>query len=277
MANPLISVFELRERLDDADIVIIDSRWYIDDPTAGRATYDKSHIPGARFVDLDTDLAQVTGAGRHPLPAHETFGETCGRLGIDRTVHVVVYDDRGGGIAARMWWMLTNQGHPAVSVLNGGLDAWNAIDAPLTDELPTVVRTTFPTHPWTRTVDRHDVENRPSTTVLIDARASERYRGDEEPIDPVAGHIPGALSMPLEGNLNADMTFMTPIELQERFASVGIEDTRTVIMHCGSGVTACHNILAMVVAGMPAADLYVGSWSDWSTVGLPAAIGDNPH
>ena len=277
MANPLISVYELRARLDDVDIVIIDSRWYIDDPDAGHAAYDEAHIPGALFVDLDTDLSQMAGPGRHPLPDHETFGATCGRLGIDRTVHVVVYDDFGGGIAARMWWMLTNQGHHAVSVLNGGLDAWNAIEGPLTDELPSVMHTEFPTHPWTRTVDRHDVENRPDTTVLIDARASERYRGDDEPIDPVAGHIPGALSMPLTDNLNPDMTFLTPAELRERFVSTGIGGTQTVILHCGSGVTACHNILAMVVAGIPAADLYVGSWSDWSTAGLPAAIGDNPR
>jgi thiosulfate/3-mercaptopyruvate sulfurtransferase len=176
-----------------------------------------------------------------------------------------------------MWWMLTNQGHPAVSVLDGGLDAWSAIDGPLTDELPTVERTAFSTRPWIATVDRHEVENRPDTTMLIDARASERYRGDEEPIDPVAGHIPGAISMPLTDNLNPDMTFMAPAQLRERFLSAGIEGTQTVIMHCGSGVTACHNILAMVVAGMPVANLYVGSWSDWSTAGLPAAQGDDPH
>jgi thiosulfate/3-mercaptopyruvate sulfurtransferase len=176
-----------------------------------------------------------------------------------------------------MWWMLTNQGHSAVSVLDGGLDAWSAIHGPMTDETPTFMSTTFATHPWTRTVDRRDVENRSGTTILIDARAAERYRGDEEPIDPVAGHIPGALSMPLEDNLNADMTFMTPSQLQERYRSSGVDGTRAVIAHCGSGVTACHNILAMVVAGIPAADLYVGSWSDWSTAGLPVAVGDDPR
>jgi thiosulfate/3-mercaptopyruvate sulfurtransferase len=277
MAGPLISAYELRSRLGDIDIVIIDSRWYIDDPAAGRAIYNESHIPGARFVDLDTDLAQATGPGRHPLPPHGAFGETCGRLGIDRTVSVVVYDDRGGGIASRMWWMLTNQGHPAVSVRDGGLDAWNASEGPLTGELPEVVPTTFPTHSWRRTVDRIDVENRLDTSILVDARASERYRGDEEPIDPVAGHIPGAISMPLEDNLNTDMTFIAPSLLRERYASSGIDGTQKVILHCGSGVTACHNILAMVLAGFPAADLYVGSWSDWSSAGMPVAIGDDPH
>jgi thiosulfate/3-mercaptopyruvate sulfurtransferase len=277
MANPLISALELRARLGDADIVIIDCRWYIDDHAQGRATYDRSHIPGARFVDLETDLAQTKGPGRHPLPTHRAFGETCRRLGIDRSSHVVLYDDRGGAIAARMWWMLTNQGHRAVSVLDGGLDAWTAIGGPLTDELPAVRPSRFPTHPWTGTVDRNDVESRSDTTILIDARAPERYRGDEEPIDPVAGHIPGAISMTLEDNLNADMAFRAPSQLRERYLSAGIDGTQAVISHCGSGVTACHNILAMVVAGIPAPDLYVGSWSDWSAAGLPVAIGDDPR
>jgi thiosulfate/3-mercaptopyruvate sulfurtransferase len=277
MANPLISAVDLRARLGDPDIVVIDSRWYIDDHAAGRRAYDEAHIPGSQFVDLDTDLSQAIGPGRHPLPAHEWFGEVCGRLGINRNSHVVLYDDHGAGIAARMWWMLANQGHPGVSILDGGLDAWIAIDGPLTDELPTVTHTTFPTHGWTGTVDRHEVENRPDRTILIDARASERYRGDEEPIDPVAGHIPGAISMPLDDNLNPDMTFMAPATLRERYLSLGIDDTRDVISLCGSGVTACHNILAMVVAGMPVAHLYVGSWSDWSTAGLPAVVGDNPY
>jgi len=277
MAKPLISALELQARLDDVDVVVIDSRWYIDDSSAGRRAYDEAHIPGARFVDLDTDLSQATGPGRHPLPTHQAFGEICGRLGIDQNTHVVVYDDRGGGIAARMWWMLTNQGHPAVSVLDGGLDAWTAIEGPMTNEPPSVELAALPTQPWARTVDINDVENRPETTMLIDARASERYRGDEEPIDPVAGHIPGAMSMPLDDNLNPDMTFKDPAALSQRFVSAGIEDAQDVIVHCGSGVTACHNILAMVLAGIPPADLYVGSWSDWSSAGMPVAIGDNPR
>jgi thiosulfate/3-mercaptopyruvate sulfurtransferase len=277
MANPLISAHELRSHLEDSDIVVVDCRWYIDDAAQGRNVYNESHIPGARFVDLDADLSQPRGPGRHPLPAHETFGATCGRLGIDHSARVVLYDDRGGAIAARMWWMLTNQGHPAVSVLDGGLDAWSAINGPLTDEVPNVLRRTFTTQPWTQIVDRHDVENRSGTTILVDARASERYRGDEDPIDPVAGHIPGALSMPLTDNLNPDMTFMAPARLRERLLSAGIGGDQNVIAHCGSGVTACHNILAMMIAGMPAADLYVGSWSDWSTAGLPVAVGDDPH
>lgn len=274
MTNPLISAHEVRARLEEPDIVILDCRWYIDDPAGGREAYENAHIPSARFVDLDIDLSQKVGAGRHPLPHHDAFARTCGRLGIDRSVHVVVYDDSGGGIAARMWWMLTNQRHPSVSVLDGGVEAWIAIGGPMTIEAPAVTPTSFPTHAWSGTADLDDVEHRSDTTVLIDARAAERYRGDEEPVDSVAGHIPGALSMPLTGNLNPDMTFLAPSLLRERFRSVGIDDSLHVISHCGSGVTACHNILAMVVAGMPPPQLYVGSWSDWSTAGMPAAVGD---
>jgi thiosulfate/3-mercaptopyruvate sulfurtransferase len=277
MANPLMSVHELRSRLKDPDVVILDCRWYIDNAAQGRNVYDEAHIPGARFVDLDTDLSRDGGPGRHPLPTHEAFGATCERLGIDRSAHVVLYDDHGGAIAARMWWMLTNQGHFDVSVLDGGLGAWIAIDGPMTDEVPTVEPTTLQTHPWVGTVDRYQVEHRPNTTILIDARAPERYRGDDEPIDPVAGHIPGALSVPQSGNLNPDMTFRPPHELRERYLSAGVGNPDDVIVHCGSGVTACHNILAMVIAGMPGAHLYVGSWSDWSSAGLPWVTGDNPR
>jgi thiosulfate/3-mercaptopyruvate sulfurtransferase len=277
MANPLISAHELRSRLEDPDIVVLDCRWYIDDSAQGRKAYERAHIPGARFVDLDTDLSRSAGPGRHPLPAHEAFGETCERLGVDRSARVVLYDDSGGAIAARMWWMLTDQGHPRVSVLDGGLNAWVAIDGPMTDEASSVATTTFQTRPWVGTVDRDQVEHRPDTTILIDARASERYRGEDEPIDPVAGHIPGALSVPLTENLNPNMTFRPPGDLREQYRSVGIGDAENVIALCGSGVTACHNILAMVVAGMPGAHLYVGSWSDWSSSGMPAVVGDDPR
>jgi thiosulfate/3-mercaptopyruvate sulfurtransferase len=173
--------------------------------------------------------------------------------------------------------MLTNQGHLDVSVLDGGLDAWIAIDGQMTDEVPTVETTTFPTRPWVGTVDRYQVEHRPDTTILIDARAPERYRGDYEPIDPVAGHIPGALSVPQSGNLNPDMTFRPPGELRERYLSAGIGNAEDVIALCGSGVTACHNILAMVIAGMPGTHLYVGSWSDWSSAGMPTVVGNDPR
>ena len=277
MANPLISAHELRSRLEDPDVVILDCRWYVDNAAQGRNVYDEAHIPGARFVDLDTDLSRDGGPGRHPLPTHEAFGETCQRLGIDRSAHVVLYDDHGGAIAARMWWMLTNQGHLDVSVLDGGLGAWIAIDGPMTDEVPTVEATTLQTRPWVGTVDRYQVEHRPETTILIDARAPQRYRGEDEPIDRVAGHIPGALSVPQSGNLNPDMTFRPPGQLRERYLSAGVGNPDDVIALCGSGVTACHNILAMVIAGMPGAHLYVGSWSDWSSAGLPWVTGDNPR
>ncbi len=276
MAYPLVSAAQLRVRLDDNDLVVIDCRWDIDDPDAGRTAYLASHIPGARFVDLEADLSDTAGRGRHPLPTHEAFGALCGSLGIDRSVQVVAYDDRGGAIAARLWWMLTNQGHPEVSVLDGGLVAWEAIDGPMSGEIPAVERRSFPTRPWCGTVDRDEVAARRDSVIIIDARSPERYRGDEEPIDPVAGHIPGSLSVPYERNLNEDMTFRSPAELRRHFAATGVSEAAVVISHCGSGVTACHNILAMVLAGLPIPDLYVGSWSDWSTADMPVAIGNNP-
>lgn len=276
MAHPLISALELRARLEDLDIVIVDSRWYIDDPGAGRVQYEESHIPGARFVDLDRDLSAAHGPGRHPLPDREAFGALCGSLGIHRSSDVLIYDDRGGGIAARMWWMLTNQGHASVYVLDGGLDAWRAIDGPLTADVPDAEVGDYRTRPWTGTVDRNDVEHRHAETVVIDARAPERYRGEDEPIDPIAGHIPGALSMPSTDNLGYDLRFLPAPVLKERFARLGVTGSQNVVVHCGSGVTACHNLISMTIAGIPMADLYVGSWSDWSTEGMPVATGKNP-
>lgn len=168
-----------------------------------------------------------------------------------------------------------NQGHEHVSVLDGGLDAWIASGGPLTTATPPALTGDFPTRPWRDTVDRIAVRDREDTTILIDARTAERYRGEVEPVDLKAGHIPGALSAPLTDNLDDDMTFMSPSELKTRFAALGIGDETDVISHCGSGVTACHNILAMTVAGIPMADLYVGSWSDWSASGMSVATGDS--
>jgi thiosulfate/3-mercaptopyruvate sulfurtransferase len=173
--------------------------------------------------------------------------------------------------------MLVNQSHTLVSVLDGGLDAWLSIGGSLTDTIPAPKRGAFSTRAWTRTVDRLDVRNRELATALIDARSPKRYTGDEERVDPKAGHIPGAISVPLTGNLNDDSTFLSPSQLRRRFAGLGLDDATHVISQCGSGVTACHNILAMTVAGMPTADLYVGSWSDWSAAGLPAATGERPR
>jgi len=276
MTSTLITASELLERIDDQDLVVVDCRWYLTEPEKGRSQYRAGHIPDAVYASLDTDLAGSQGPGRHPLPEPEDFAATCERLGVTGSSTVVAYDDGGGAIAARLWWMLTNQGHREVNVLDGGIQAWQAAGGTLSEDVPNTERGAFTSRPWTRTVHRADVASRSGNRIVVDARARERYRGDEEPVDPKAGHIPGAHSMPLAGNLNEDSTFLTPGELASRFASAGIDDAERVISHCGSGVTACHNILAMEIAGIGTADLYVGSWSDWSTSGMPVATGDEP-
>lgn len=276
MTSTLITASELLERIDDQDLVVVDCRWYLTEPGKGRSQYRAGHIPAAVYASLDTDLAGSEGPGRHPLPEPEEFAATCERLGVTGSSAVVAYDDAGGGIAARLWWMLKNQGHHQTYVLDGGIQAWEATDGGLESHVPEPRTGDFTSRPWSRIVERDDVQNRPEHRIVIDARAHARYRGDEEPVDPKAGHIPGALSMPLTANLGPDLTFLTPMELTARFASIGINDAGDVIAHCGSGVTACHNILAMTIAGIGMADLYVGSWSEWSASGFPVATGDDP-
>jgi thiosulfate/3-mercaptopyruvate sulfurtransferase len=276
MANALISVDDLEKILGNDDVRVVDCRWYLTEPELGAAEYQRGHIPGAAYASLETDLSGPNGAGRHPLPSPETFAATLGRLGITTSTRVVVYDDRGGAIAARLWWMLTNQGHDSTSVLDGGIQAWIAAghDLSTTQTSPSAVR--FPCRPWRGVVDRDIVVNRQVNTILIDSRSHERYVGDEEPIDPKAGHIPGAISLPQAENLTENFRFLPSHVLHSRFSGAGITGTEDVIVHCGSGVTACHNILAMDVAGIERPLLYVGSWSDWSSVDLQVATGETP-
>lgn len=275
----LIAAADLASISNDPDVRIIDTRWYIDQPSQGRRDFEEGHIPGAVYASLDDDLSGRIGAGRHPLPSPNAFGKSLGRFGITPDTNLVIYDQRGGAVAARLWWMLTAQGHRSVAVLDGGIQAWESVGGQLeSGSTPdTGHRTTDPyaTVAWSGVVSRHDVAQRPDDTLVIDARSAERYRGDEEPVDLVAGHIPGALSLPLTGNLAADESFLPREALASRFADAGLEGAN-VISHCGSGVTACHNILAMELAGLPRPDLYVGSWSDWSTSGLPVATGSAP-
>jgi thiosulfate/3-mercaptopyruvate sulfurtransferase len=277
MSSPLITVDELATILDDDTTRVVDCRWYLGEPGRGMLQYRSGHIPGAVYASLESDLTGDTGAGRHPLPTPESFNETLGKLGISRSTRVVVYDDRGGAIAARLWWMLTNQGYETTSVLDGGIPAWVAAGQELSnvEEAPPAV-VALPGRPWTDIVDRADVFSRHDDTTLIDARSTERYVGDEEPVDPKAGHIPGAISLPQEGNLTADLAFLPPETLRSRFSDAEILRSEDVIVHCGSGVTACHNILAMEIAGFRRPALYVGSWSDWSSHDLPVATGAAP-
>lgn len=273
--DPVIAVDELTAY--DGPIGVADVRWYLDEPTRGHYAYHAGHLPGAIYVNLEIHLSAPAGPGRHPLPDRDEFAATMQRIGFGDEQLIVAYDDQGGAIASRLWWMLRYIGHREVRVLDGGIQAWVAAGHAL-DTHPTApepgamtVRTAA-----TRLIDRADLASRLGEVTLLDARASERYRGEEEPIDPVAGHIPTAYSAPLTENLASDDSFLTAAGLAERFAALRVsEDTETVV-YCGSGVTACHNALAMVRAGLPEPTLYAGSWSDWSTAGLPVAVGAEP-
>lgn len=268
---PLITADELAASLGRRDLRIFDVRWYLSDPDAGRTEYGDAHIPGAVFVDLETDLSAERGPGRHPLPSPRDFTETLRRLGLDKDHHIVVYDASAGAIASRMWWMLRSAGHRSVQVLDGGFVAWRAAGHPTSQAVPRIPRGHYPTiAEWTGVVDASDV----STTdrLVIDARAADRYAGEHEPIDRRAGHIPGAVSRPFVDNLSLDAPTIDREAVASRFA-----DAEGAIVYCGSGVTACHDLLAMEVAGIEGGLLYEGSWSDWSSdPDRPIATGQEP-
>lgn len=264
--HPLIDVGELNDRLHS--ISLFDIRWSLSDPNQGSAAYAAGHIPSAVFVDLDADLAAEPGPGRHPLPDAEVFASTLGRLGLTPRSDVVVYDDVGGTVAARMWWMLESIGHPRVRLLNGGYHAWLGAGLPTETGANQANPTHYPVKDFTGVV-RHDQLNKKQ---VVDVRASERYRGEHEPVDPKAGHIPGAVNRPVMDNLTDDGRFKDPGVLLAQFSEL---DPRPAIS-CGSGVNACHTALAMLVAGRELPDVYVGSYSEWSTLDFPVSTGDTP-
>lgn len=280
--SPLISPDELQARLGAPDLRVVDVRWVLGQPGAGREAYAAGHIPGALFLDLDTDLRAPEGPGRHPLPDPAVFRETLEAAGIGSTDEVVAYDDARGTIAARLWWMLDALGHERVRLLDGGLGAWTAAGYPVTAET-----TPRPTrgHLWLRdtwppVIDREELAGRLGSVVLLDARAGARYRGEVEPIDPVPGHIPTAVSAPVDRYMTADGRLLTPEALVEVFDSLGAAgrggDGQPVVSSCGSGVTATFAILAARVAGLPEPILYPGSYSDWSRSGMPIVTGPEP-
>ena len=272
----LISAEALHARLAHPRVRVVDVRWYLGRPGAGRAAYDEGHLPGAIFLDLDTDLADATGPGRHPLPHPAVFAARLAELGIGNEDLVVAYDDAGGGVAARLWWMLGDLGHREAAVLDGGIEAWKAAGFALTRERPSWPPARLELAPgWSRVIDRAELTDRLGSVVLLDGRAGPRYRGETEPIDPVAGHIPSAISAPIEGNLGPDGLFLSPERLAERFHALGLSG-RPVVTSCGSGTNACQNALAMRIAGLPDPILYAGSYSDWSRAGMPVATGSAP-
>jgi len=234
---------------------------------AGLDSYREGHLPAAVFIDLERDLAAPPGpAGRHPLPDPAVFTDAMRAAGVNEDRPVVVYDDRDATAAARAWWLLRYHGHENVRVLDGGYQAWLAAGLPVSKADPAGPSGDFTARPGHMPVlDAAGAQTMARTGLLLDARTGERYRGEQEPVDPVAGHIPGAVSAPTAGNVNPDGTFRSPAELAARFAALGAgSQAGPVGAYCGSGVTAAHEVLALAVVGLPAA-LYVGSWSNWIT------------
>jgi thiosulfate/3-mercaptopyruvate sulfurtransferase len=252
------------------DVVLLDVRWYLDG-RSGRAAYRAGHIPGAVFVDLEAWLAAPGTAadGRHPLPDPEVFATGMRSVGVSDDSVVVAYDDGGGMVAGRLVWMLRSQGHDA-AVLDGGLQGWPGPGPLEPGDGLTPASGTFTPRPWPgeRMAGIDEVAALPSGTVLVDARAGDRYRGEHEPVDPRAGHIPDAVNIPFGGNLTSPTgRFLSPERLRARFREAGITDAAAAVVYCGSGVTACHDLLAMEAAGLGEGRLYPGSWSQWSSDG----------
>ncbi|MFB0615468.1 sulfurtransferase [Streptomyces sp. AGS-58] len=280
----IITATRLADELSGANPpVLLDVRWQLSLAKAGgapafdgRAAYTAGHIPGAAFVDLDRELAAAPGAnGRHPLPDLAEFGAAMRRAGVSSHRPVVVYDGGQGWAAARAWWLLRWTGHPDVRVLDGGLPSWQG-------ELSTGTAAPAegdyrPAPATTGLLDADAAAALARTGVLLDARAGERYRGEVEPVDRVGGHIPGAVSAPTTENVGPDGRFLPAAELKDRFKALGVSDDTEVGVYCGSGVSGAHEVLALAVAGVPAA-LYVGSWSEWSAdPSRPVAVGADPQ
>jgi thiosulfate/3-mercaptopyruvate sulfurtransferase len=282
--QPLIDASDLASQVPAAGCVVLDCRFELSAPNRGFATYLGGHIPGARYAHLDKDLAgPVTlDSGRHPLPTPEQFAACLGSWGVTPETFVVAYDDSGGAIAARLWWMLRWFGHRKAAILNGGVGAWTVAGQPLETAIPVWGETAYPTpgvkHDWVATTG--EVETRISHSqgvLLLDARAAARFRGEVEPIDAVAGHVPGAANLPFGQFLGADGRFLPREQIAAVFAAKlpAETDFTNAIAMCGSGVTACHLLLAMEIAGIGTGRLYVGSWSEWiRDPARPTAIGD---
>ena len=267
----LVSATQLQALIDQRQpLVILDASFDLADVTAGERSYREGHVPGARYVHLDHDLsAPKTGRnGRHPLPPREAFAETAGRLGVTAQTQVVVYDRQAAMFAVRAWWMLRWLGHDAVAALDGGLAAWQqdggALDTAVAP--PAGLAPYPPRAPLVKSVDAASLMQSIGLARLIDARAPERFRGEVEPLDAQAGHIPGARNRFFRDNLDPDGRFKPAPQLRREFETLlAVRDPSQVVHQCGSGVTACHNLLAMQIAGLCGSALYPGSWSEWSS------------
>jgi thiosulfate/3-mercaptopyruvate sulfurtransferase len=267
----LVSTGQLAEHLNDPNWVVFDCRFTLTDTEAGRRAYAQGHIPGARYAHLDEDLSSpvTPTTGRHPLPDPASLADRLGRWGVGPDTQVVVYDDSFGAMAVRMWWLLRWLGHDAVALLDGGHPKWAREKRPVTAELPAITPVVFtPRLHDEMWVDAAEVARatQAEDRLVIDARPDQRFSGESEPLDKVAGHIPGSINWPFEENLDMDGTLLPADELRSAY-QVLLKDIppEQVIHTCGSGVTACHNLLAMEVAGLSGAKLYPGSWSEWIT------------
>jgi thiosulfate/3-mercaptopyruvate sulfurtransferase len=271
MYTSLISTDELARQLSDPALVLVDCRHNLSDVDAGQRAYGASHLPGARFMHMDRELSgeRTGGNGRHPLPDVAALSGSLSRAGIDASKQVVAYDQNNGMWASRLWWLLHWLGHDAAAVLDGGIDKWIAEGRPITADRPSVQSARFVAMTPRPVISSADIlrglsDDSSNPLTIIDARAPERFRGDIEPLDPVAGHIPGAINRPYGANLTPQQTFKPAELLRAEFdAQLGGAPLSSVVHQCGSGVTACHNLLAMEVAGLPGSRLYPGSWSEW--------------
>lgn len=276
--NNIVSIKWLLARLYEPDLVIIDSRFALAEPDAGRLSYEEGHIPRAVYLDLDKELSSPVSAhgGRHPLPDPQKMAEVFGKAGIGKDRRVVVYDDHGGIFASRVWWMLKYTGHPHVYVMDEGFSAWKKAGFPVTAEKPVVIPATY--EPELQPDMLADVEavrdaSVTGSAVIIDSRDARRYAGFEETMDPVAGHIPGAVNYFWKELLDDQGRWRSAEEIEKRFAS--LPKDAEIIVYCGSGVSACPNALALHDAGYGKVRLYSGSWSDWiSYPENPVATGE---
>lgn len=273
----LVDVATLQAHLDDPNWLVVDVRHQLSDTGYGERVYAAGHIPGAVFLHCDCDLSgpMTGGNGRHPLPDHERLAQRLGAIGVGSTTQVVVYDDAQGMIAGRLWWLLRWLGHDAVALLDGGLQAWQAAGGRLSEAQPIPRPRAFAASPRDLKVDAGYVLERIETAHmhLVDARGADRFRGENETIDPVGGHIPGAVNRFFKDNLQADGRFKPAAQLRTEWLALLAGSPPDLVIHqCGSGVSACLNIVAMEIAGLPGSRLYAGSWSEWcADSGRPVA------
>ena len=277
----LVSAEQLAQHLDDPNWIVFDCRFTLTDPDAGLRAYRHGHIPGARYAHLDNDLSSpvTPTSGRHPLPDPQLLAEKLGQWGVDASKQVVVYDDSFGSMAVRMWWLLRWLGHDAVALLDGGLPGWMRQKLPANTDLPQIIPTQFIPHLQNNLwVDAAEIERarQNENRLVLDARPEDRFSGEREPLDKIAGHIPGSINWTFEENIDFDGTYLPAEELRDAYLNLldGVAPEQA-IHTCGSGVTACHNILAMEIAGLPGSKLYPGSWSEWITdPARPVATGE---